>query len=1629
MSIAFPGSIHGAEHGCNDRAGQSICANGAREGAYRPASIRDFLLAAQVARFLQFLLLRIELGAPTLLSTAASSTNAAACSTKHQGVWTMFAVRRLFAVGSVLTLIGLLASTHLWGQAGKRGKGLLDSTDAKRPVDTGVDSYAAAEMSLSRFADQPLVLYHPPDQKDTLLALQVKPSLQAVAPRPRDYLVLIDTAAHMAGGDLQTALTLLRNFLGKVGNDDRIALWTLNTKHHDLTNGFQTSKGLGAALKKLDGEYPSGAVNLRDSLPEAIKLFDGKKDRQHVLLLLGSGQSIAGPIDAELRASLCKDMVANHIAFYSVPLGGYLDPYNLHGFANCTGGKVVRFGLGTTPEKWVANLFVALSQPVLYDCEIQLPAKVAEALPAKLPPLRPDVPTLVVGKFADVPAKDETRFEYTLTGKVNGAENRRVAVSEKMPAPDEDNYFLVNMLDQWKTQKDRPALLQADRALDYAYENNQLTRADLVAQADWALEKKQVEAAARLYQLALKADPTSARAKAGVKLVQDLRSGKKTFDDIKGLLKFKKGETVTRFQQGRRVVLPAEQLFADPDKKDNPPPPPPDMADQNRINEIRGRQAIIDQEQKQIVDDAIRDANRMVLTRPDDAHEFLRRTLDSVRTNPDLSKEMRDSLGSRLERAIQNVDIQGAVVKRDQEEALRLMANANARTFLRTQEQIEQNNIRSRMRVYHNLMDQAREQAAYRQAQSIRKDLIDQGLPVPPAVTAGYAVGLAGYHLREEQELRRIREERWLAVLLEVERSHIPFPDEPPVEYPPAATWRALSEMRKGRYESSTFGADLPERGIRLRQQLQQEIDYGGLEDARATLSDALDQLSKRYNLTFDINEKAFEMDQLKDVARTPIADPTPIPPMRTTLSTVLRKILRRVPAPSGTTYVIRRDVIEITTGTFAAAEKTVRVYPVADVVEPIPQSFNPLMLMGSATIFGLSAGALGGFAGIGGLGGLGGAMRGGAMGLAGMGGVAGMVGLQGMGGLGGLGGIGGIAGLGGGGFNMLGQAGGGGAQGFQGNFQGQGNLGNGGVIGFGGQNLGQFGNLGGQFGLQGGDQSSILLTLIRQVVGRPRDWAVNFDPITGQPVNPLDDQANAPEGLNQENNQLGYFPPALALVVKGSSTIHTRSSNLIINPNAAVAALPKRDPKIRVANAAEERPDFDPKLDPKIVWQDALAKGVKNRGLIIATADFLVLANKFDHAVEFLKANLRQGIVVEPWVYKALAIALRMSGGSAEDIERAEVSTADMEPKNSSGYLEAATALAQDEKYGLALAFCRQAALLEPGTPHAYEDALGYAELARDAKSMQWAANNLLGHDWPIDNKQLHDRAGQKIDALVKLLSQQGRKDEAESLTRGLDSKGKRDLVIKLNWQGEAYLELHVIEPTGSACSPLHRQTIGGGVLIGGTLADMTSETYLAAEGFSGEYEIEIEKVWGHPLNNKAQLKIISHQGTPEEREQLCTVELKSRHSERIKVTLEGGRRTETAYVPPPSAQKKPDAAPTESDNPDKVMHQLRVLADPEVTGVSRSIDGGVVSQGRPVLPSEIKSGRRQPSATPDNDRTLYQTRIKPFVKNAMDVTASAVLSADRRSIRLSMTPVFNTVTATRNAPVVVNPTIPGAR
>jgi tetratricopeptide (TPR) repeat protein len=378
-------------------------------------------------------------------------------------------------------------------------------------------------------------------------------------------------------------------------------------------------------------------------------------------------------------------------------------------------------------------------------------------------------------------------------------------------------------------------------------------------------------------------------------------------------------------------------------------------------------------------------------------------------------------------------------------------------------------------------------------------------------------------------------------------------------------------------------------------------------------------------------------------------------------------------------------------------------------------------------------------------------------------------------------------------------------------------------------------------------------------------------------------------------------------------------------------------DRKVNVANAGKVRvgdPKAEAPLDPKVIWQDALAKGVDDPGLIIACADYLAQSGKWNHAAEFLKADLRQGIVVRPWVYKSLAIALRQSGGAADEIERAEMSSAELEPLDAQGYLDASRAMAGDKRWDRALAFAKQAAVLEPNTPYAYNEGMLYAGSAKDVDGMEWAAGHLLRQDWPVGNQALQSKAIHTVQDLAKTLERENRQNEAKALLGAVESQRQRDLVFKLSWQGDADLDLKVKEPTGSICWVLNRQTIGGGTLTGDAQSDRNSETYQAAKAFSGDYEVTVEHVWGAPLSNKAQLKIIRHQGTPQQTEELATIDL--RNSGPVKVNLTDGRRTEVAYVPPPSSVRPVSEGVIKTADRYSLMNKLRKLSEPDVQGVT---------------------------------------------------------------------------------------------
>jgi tetratricopeptide (TPR) repeat protein len=1606
----------------------------------------------------------------------------------------MTRARRLWVVAAGIVTAALINSFS-------QGEAVDNQAPVVRPKRPAALEAAApvADNAPSRFDKAGIVTYRTL-KDDSYFALQVQPELPAVARRPRDMLILVSSSAAQAGPAWVASRQLAEGVIQRAGESDTISLWVVSTPEftESLTRDFVPAKGdakkLASAITQLkDKVYPAGDIDLKNGIAKAVRSFDGRKSRQRLILFFGDGFSTDNPITAAERQDLCKTMIENRIAFYAVPLGGKLEPQNLHGFATGTGGAVLRTQIMEEALDDVLTRYEkAFRAPILYPEEFQL-AAASEFYPAALPPVRGDAPTLVVGKL-----KDAKELTYSIKGEIaGGPENFAKTVKQDVPGAELDNFFLVGMVQQWQKARANPALIRADRALALAYEQTRLQHHEDLLLAELAVQKNELAAAARLFAKVKEIAPHDQEADAGLKIVARLKAGHLTLDQIRKELakdrpvdKLEKVNGRARWAKDQIVHL--AQLGAKDEGKEEAAGGPAGNGDaENLLQNRKDRIAIEEQKMSQMVEANLRQARRDLGTDPDAALDLLRNTLIQLRDHPDLSDNLREALMTRLQAALRDVTSQGRAIKMRKEQEQLNVAQVKKRRDDEQQRQTWEERAEAQYRIYKSLMNTARVEERVRDEvlaglMDMRAQAQMHGQPVPTPALASYYITMADYHLQQFTDLNRLRSRRFLEVMLAVEKSHVPFPDEPGIYFPPLSTWEAIRKLRKEKYEVSSLPDD--DQGKKeanaIKKLLEEEVDMKDFQQPMS-LKEALGLLMEKFeiknkSLPIMVDQGAFKEENPEGAGIYDTQVSFQPFPKKMRLATVLRLMLSKTDPPNAT-YLIRRNFLEITTIDRQTRERVLRVYPVGDLVMPISQQIGILGAGGGLGMMGMRGGGMmggmmgGGMMGMGGgMMGMGGGMMGmggGMMGMMGMGG--GMMGMMGMGGgmnmMGmGMGGMmmGGMPGMGMGGMGMMGMGGMGmmgggmmmGGMGMGGGMM-MGGMGMGGGMMMGGMGMGGnfrggsfMGGFNGGLGLVGSINAPSLIATITQVVA-PGEWFVTQQPepfnqflggglnnfmggvgvIGGQALGNIG-QPPPPQGTlldPTQANTIQFFPPALALIVRAPSRIHTDFTGGLIGAKQkrVEAMMDARDGleairpmstgqinNARQARAAKAKQVAAAQADPTKVWQQALVKENIQPGMVIATADFLFEAGKYDHAAEFLKATLRQGVVVRPWVYEALAVALEASGGKPEEVRRARLSAVALDPNDAQGFLEAARTMGQYKQWDRALAFCRQAASLEPNLAQPYAEALGFAELGKNSQAMEWAVGQLLSQDWPVDNQSLHQRAQSRLESLAKLLATEDRQSEVKRLKAALEKVRERDLVVKLTWENgsdRADLDLVVKEPGGSVCSLEARQTPGGGILIGNTLSEMNRASYVAAQAFSGEYEITVHRNWGQPLGNRARLEIIQHYGTARESRHLAVLSLDQRQI--VKVVLSQGRRTTLATVPPPAAQR---AEATDAGHSKSVYDKLRELVNPDYAG-SKVIRAGAYTPGA-TLPSLPDQGmRKQP------EHRVFQTAIPSQGGSGVNLAAQARLSADQRYLRLSVNPVFQT--ANGQGPSVNLPLIPG--
>ncbi|HEV3299687.1 MAG TPA: hypothetical protein VG055_08590 [Planctomycetaceae bacterium] len=438
---------------------------------------------------------------------------------------------------------------------------------------------------------------------------------------------------------------------------------------------------------------------------------------------------------------------------------------------------------------------------------------------------------------------------------------------------------------------------------------------------------------------------------------------------------------VSRIEAAARVILRqvapegSESAPASTRPPAGPPLPPEATNEQLRprigppkdgaVSRYRDLMAVRGQQLSNEVTSAIAEARRSGASDPDSAIALLKREHGIVTTASDIEPQLRDELSRRLLNTIQELR---SIKEHQQISRLNnaeRAAQVEARRKSLEQMSLQENRLTELIDQVRALLVQAvhGDDNAYEQAEAVAREAINLRPGNGPS-TQALVNSEAGGQLNKAYRLRNLRADRFLEALYLVELAHVPFPDEPPIQWPNAQVWRALTERRKKWAQVDLRSESKPEQ--RISEALDQPVDFN-IEPQ--SLKDALDFIAARYQIAIVPDTKALE-DANVDLSSEVHGS---YPGIK--LRNLFKLLLEQMSQPL--TYVIDDEVLKITTVDKANEKLSIRMYPVGDLIMG-PQQLQALAGAGAGGGFGGGGGTGGGIGGGGGFGGGGGGFGGG---------------------------------------------------------------------------------------------------------------------------------------------------------------------------------------------------------------------------------------------------------------------------------------------------------------------------------------------------------------------------------------------------------------------------------------------------------------------------------------------------------------------------------------------------------------------------------------------------------------------------------------------------------------------------
>jgi hypothetical protein len=1197
--------------------------------------------------------------------------------------------------------------------------------------------------------------------------------------------------------------------------------------------------------------------------------------------------------------------------------------------ANATGGVV----LTPTPDEESRDaggrLAELAAEPVIWIESASLrthdPKAAWRMLPARMPPLRSDRDAVVLAVSPDTIAA----ISLTARGHA-GPEDAPHEIAVTDTPPRDDNAFLAELArNAWPTAGlflpvlGHEGLETARRVI----RDEAGMLATLSRQAEAAGAR---ESALRLAAASLRRDPDNPEA--AVILTAARRQ------EAAGDLPPPDG-------------LPTENVASLPDGD------AAELADLEAMRRVRAQQL----EQETAV--RIREARQLLSVDPEQARDLLKAALNEVRASADLDAAASDRLLRQLEMRIRESIVRSREKTGRDLAAERRAAIGREQARLTADLQRREERIRQLVERYNALVEAGirdgyaqpeyypaviGEEAvvglenptrAFVEAERVIGEEIAKEAPelwanIPVPMTArviGRTAPLVARILHYDAQnvrTRRDQERGFMDVLHQVDVAAIPFPDEPPIIYPTPARWREITASR-AKYKSSDLSTpSTTEKTIyeALDRPVTKTFDF-----QETPLRAAITQLQDEFGIPIVPDMKALE-DAGIDLDATTVTQ---------RLSGVkLRSALRLLLGNIDLTYMVKNEVLLITTRQVAEENLVVKVYPVADLALPVNPSggVNPFQ----------TGGGLGGAGGIN-------SGQGGGLNAGGMGGMGGM-----------------------GGFCWVARE----------------------VYGSHDPRWLMFRSW------LLADAPVWLRTAYARHGEAFADW-LHDKPVAKHLVRLLMDRAIA--GLVAPEMALGAQLQVTEAKARITGRADQRGPVLSTAPAASTDAEPRAGLPAEVLDAADLPDALVDYLGAGPAGADesesstraANAALAERRAQLRVSAADLGRQGAYGRAADLLSAAIIAGHA-EPWMYESLALALEMSGRPQADVERALMSSADF-ATSATELLQLANYLARFGADEQALRICRRATRLDPTSREAYGLALTLAARADDAPTLRWACVGVLAHEWPVEQQDVFTRARRLAKVAIDGLANAGQSEEAASFKAEVEQALVRDLVVDVTWTGDGDVDLLVEEPSGTVCTAAAPRSSSGGVLLadGGAATDgdattaVRRERYVATQAFPGTYRVLLRRISGPIAADTVTVETVVHRGTPHEQRQRKQVPLGADDS-LVVVELGAGRRWEPLF----DAQVAQDVVMQQQLGRTVLAQQLAALADPATSeSLSASRAGG--ASGGPVAPGLPFFG---------GGAVGYQPVISTLPEGT-NMFARAVVSADRRYVRITATPLFSGV------------------